>query len=464
MGQNLIKAAWGLDPMTFLDYGENQGNVQDDPRRRHNLEEAMRALETVLLLDYTNRQAKLLLGACLLDWTIGRPEEARNYFREVADSTPPDKWSQKARSTLGTLNFRRFSSDSPEEDAGDWIKLGPADPKALEQAEKRLLETVRRRGLLAFDHFVLGFGTNEQEAADHLVGLWPRLKQQCPDLAPQLLADLLSYLASTNSPLIAEFRDTLAGCVDHPEKLPGCRAYLEEVVQGDYQWSMNKGLYPLALEIMQAKRQVALKQPEIPFEEKDKVRLAFAFAKLERWREALTVYEELGDNPIYMGQMGPWGDPFKPFLPAVAAAACRVKLNLPPVELAGRFDFGPSCLCLHTRSVFAAMEDALWVAIGGKLMQLDLNLATNLQVALPVDGYVPLTALCVGPEQIWIGTEGAGLIEYDKAARKCRLMTEADGLLLNDIACLCQQGKVLWIGCGYGAGGLARLDLSSGRI
>jgi tetratricopeptide (TPR) repeat protein len=471
MGQNLIKASWGQDPMIALSHGQNQGNEQDHPRRRRNLEEATRALETVLLLDHTNRQAKLLLGACLLDWTIDRPEEARNYFREVANSTPPDKWSQKARSELGLLNFGRFGSDSPEDDAGDWIKLGPADPKALEQAEKRLLETVRRRGLLAFDHFVLGFGTNEPEAADHLVGLWPRLKQQCPDLAPQLLADLVSYLASTNSPVIAEFRDTLATCVDHPEKLPGWRAFLGTAALVDYQWVMNKGLYPLALEIMQAKRQVTLKQPEITFGEEDKVRLAFAFAKLERWREALTLFEELGENPIDMDRVGPWGDPFKPFLPAVAAAACRAKLNLPPVELAGTFDFGPPCLCLHTPSVFAATEDALWVAIGGRLLQLDLNLATNLQIALPVDGYVPLTALCVGPEQVWIGTEGAGLIEYDKVTRKCRLMTEADGLLLNDIACLCQQGKVLWIGCGHDAGGglgqpggLARLDLSSGRI
>jgi tetratricopeptide (TPR) repeat protein len=466
IGEDLMKASWGIDPALALIFGRNQLDPLDQARRRNNMEEAMRAFQTVLLLDHNNRKAKLYLGACLLDWTIGRPEEARNYFREVADSTPPDAWSKKALETLGMINFSEFGTAAPEENANDWLKEGPSSQKALEKAEKQLLGTVRKEGRLAFDYFMSGFATNQSLGADHLVRLWPKLKEQCPDLAPTLVADLVSYLVTTNSPVVDEFRQTLAASVNKPETITNRSAFFGTAVILDYEWSLEKKWPALAAEIMEAKRQAAGREPKIPLTDTDRIRLAFAYVNLERWRDALEVFEELGETPVNMDFNGPWGSPFRPFLPAAAAAECRAKLGLPPVQIAGRFDFGKPCLCLHTPSVFAATEDALWVAIGGKLLQLGFNLATNLEVALPVDSGVAFTAICVSPEQVWMGTESAGLIEYNTATRKCRVIAEADGLLRNDIGCLCRQGDVLWIGCGSSGrrGGLAKLDLRSGRV
>ena len=411
------------------------------------------------------------MGGCLQDWTIGRWDEARNYLQEVATSTPPDQWSKKAEFELRVHNdvLRGWQLWGPG--ARDQRRVGSADPKAVAEAENRLLETARSQGRTAFDSFVSGFGADKAAAADHLEKLWPQLKQRYPEAAPKLLADLVSFLVSTNSPIIAEFRQSVAGCVEHPEKVPDPRAYFYTVAAADYDWCMNRKLYSLAVELLQAKRDVGLKSPDLPFDEKNKVGLAFAYAKLKRWREALTLFEELGETPIDMDRLGPWGDPFKPFPPAAAAAACRAKLNLPPVKVAGRFDFGSPCLCLHTPSAFAAAEGGLWVAISGRLLQLDLNLATNLQVALPMDEGVPITTLCTGPERVWIGTQGAGLIEYNKSTRNCRLLTEAEGLLRNEIACLYQREDGLWIGCGRdtgynpsGPGGLARLDPVANRL
>ena len=471
MGRDLMKAAWGIDPAVTLSAGTSLGNELDHPRRRHNLQEAIRAFETVLLLDHTNRQAKLFLAGCLQDWTIGRWDEARYYFQEVANAIPPDQWAKKAQAELKFLNYMHSGNTTLAGNAGDLPGLGIVDPKALELAEKRLIETVRKESYAAFAHFVSEFGTNKAAAADHLETLWPRLKGECSDMVPELLANLLPYVVSTNSPIIAEFRQSLAESVRHPEKVIRCDRYLGTVALVDYEWCMNLRLYPLAVEILQAKREAARNAPGIPFNEKDKVRLAFAYVPLERWRDALTIFEELGEKPVNMDRPGPWGGFRKLFLPAPAAAACRRKLALPSFEIANRFDFGSPCLCLHTPSSFAADQDALWVAAGGKLLQLGFNLATNLQVALPVDESVPITALCLGPDQIWIGTGGAGLVEYNKATGKCRLMTEAEGLLRNDIACLCRQEKALWIGCGQDTGGavgkdggLARLDLAAGRL
>src|SRR5207245_90757 len=48
---------------------------------------------------------------------------------------------------------------------------------------------------------------------------------------------------------------------------------------------------------------------------------------------------------------------------------------------------------------------------------------------------------------------------------RCRVMTEKDGLLINHISSLCLRENTLWIGYARGrAGGLGRLDLSSGKI
>jgi hypothetical protein len=96
---------------------------------------------------------------------------------------------------------------------------------------------------------------------------------------------------------------------------------------------------------------------------------------------------------------------------------------------------------------------------------LDFDLKTNLVVNLPMDSSVPITALCLTSSNIWIGTSGAGLIEFEKASRQCRRFTETDGLMMDYLSSLCADGDLLWIGYGSGAsGGLGQLDLHSQKI
>ena len=89
------------------------------------------------------------------------------------------------------------------------------------------------------------------------------------------------------------------------------------------------------------------------------------------------------------------------------------------------------------------------------------RIGTNLIVNLPIDSYVPISCVCIGAQKIWIGTGGAGLVEYDKDSRKCRRLTQADGLMLDNVTDLHQAGDSLWIGYG---GGLGRLDLPTQKL
>jgi hypothetical protein len=98
-------------------------------------------------------------------------------------------------------------------------------------------------------------------------------------------------------------------------------------------------------------------------------------------------------------------------------------------------------------------------------MHLDFDLQTNFTAAILAANAAPITVLCVGASNLWIGTGGGGLIELDKATRQTRTFTEKDGLLMDYVSALQLDGNTLWIGYGNEAkGGLGQLDLGSGRF
>src|SRR5205823_3637353 len=100
-----------------------------------------------------------------------------------------------------------------------------------------------------------------------------------------------------------------------------------------------------------------------------------------------------------------------------------------------------------------------------KLSHLGFDLHTNKTSQLPISADAPITCLCIGPQRLWVGTAGEGLIEHDKLTGASRLLTEKDGLLINYISSLCLHDDTLWIGYGRErAGGLGRFDLPTGKI
>jgi hypothetical protein len=305
------------------------------------------------------------------------------------------------------------------------------------------------------------------------------MKQEFPNLTGVILPQLLVLQTGTNSPLLAEFRQTLSTCVADPASFPKVSQFIRAAAFSGYDWCMKNKMYSLTAEIMLAKAQVAPKDLDcwnLLFPERtDHVRLLYAYAREEKWREALLVCEGLGDYPVVMDFEGPWGKGLSMFQPRNAAATLRDRLHLPPLNPTNIFEFPTNQLCMHTPSSremfevdpasFQATEDGLWLAIGGKLLHLDLDLRTNLQVALPVPEDTPLVSLCLSPDHIWVGTRGAGVIACDKSSSACRSFTQANGLLQDDITCLFPAGDNLWIGSGnQNLGGLARLDFATDRV
>ena len=162
----------GSDPDLVWVMDNWQIDSQAAARKKRNLEEAIRAFETVVLLEPSNCQAKMYIAACLRNPVIARLDEARNYYREIIEESHQDKWTALAEQALGItfLDSQLQTIESPEaavrwyesaaaqttntfaaafyskqiEGVETEITVNAADtPKAKELAEQRLFDSIQ---------------------------------------------------------------------------------------------------------------------------------------------------------------------------------------------------------------------------------------------------------------------------------------------------------------------------------
>jgi hypothetical protein len=499
--------------LTITETDHDLDPVQANKRER-NLQEAIRAFQTVLLLDPGNRQAKIYLSRCLRFTRFNRVEEARGYYREIIEDPTRDQWTEIARQAL-VRTFENWNGrvDNPQEKAR-WFEgalgqnsnspvaefyraqaqLAERDlaiargegPKVEELAETRLLEGLRSLddalhgrpgsfGLhLALEDYLKSFGTNDATNGQRLAELLPKLTNQYPQLEPYLLAAVVTFQVDTNAPIEREFQQRLSQLGEHPNLILNPTQFWGNVPGDIYTWAYGHKLFGLASQAMETKLRAAIGNAALSTgTNEDRIALAFSRMAAEQWQAALDIFNGFSNRPVVMSSQGPWGQPLESVLTANQAALCIQKLGGRTVHDQREFQMGKPCFCLCSPSAFAVEENGLWIGIDGQLLHLDFDLRTNLIVTLP--SQADITSLIAGPASIWIGTDGKGLIEVDKATHKCRVYTEKDGLMMENIASLCLGGRVLWIGYGrrtyeYVAsgksseGGLGLLDLSSGHF
>jgi hypothetical protein len=503
-GREMMRSVTGADlaPMNFsLVWPTYQYDV-DSPEaamRHRNAEEAIRAFETVLLLEPDNREAKMYLAVCFRGPTINRVDEARNYYREIIENGVEDQWSELAQKAL-RASFENTSSEEQirwleaatehgtNSSAAEFFRreaeaartnavLNSEGPKAQELAAAQILDNITNSWLeivrvgVATDEracigdFVKTFGTNQAAAAQRLVELYPKLKAQAPELAPYLLALFVTVQADTNSPVAVEFQRMVEQLAEHPDQVFKPDKFWWHIWPA-YEWSCDHKLYGTAARLLEGKISAAALYPKHVWgiKDDDKLGLAYAYLGMQQWEKALKIFETYSNQPVRMGNEGPWGQMFSIVSTSKQAAYCRQKIGLSMARNSREFDLGKPVARLGYLAPFAADVDGLWTCINGQLLHSDFGLKTNLVVNLP-DPFAPVTVLCISPTTVWIGTAGAGLIEFDKATHKVRQLTEKDGLMMDFISSLDLTGDTLWIGYGNeSGGGLGRLDLPTRRL
>lgn len=480
------------------------GNWTQDPqlatRQQRNVEEAVRAFETVLLLEPTNRQAKICLAACYRTAMDLHPDRALDYYREIIDEPVQDIRSNLARQALGqTLDgfssqqqLRWLQSAAANATNAAAIAFYTKEAEAVAKeitidsgntsesgqlAQQRLFDEIhsfktyiqKYSGFywnnLGLNDYVKASHWDKTTAAQKLEQMLPMLQKREPELAPYLLATVLTFQVNSNTPLVEEFQQTLDDCVKHPEHVLRPVDFLNEIQWPVYDWCFEKTNYLLAVNLMEKERQAYTNGLAIHFDDMDEIKLGYAYLAVERWRDALDVFASFTNRAVQASSGGPWGRAFQPIQTDKLAAYCRGKLGLDTAQDPRLFNIGKPVLCLCSPSTFAVDNDVLWVGISGHLLRLDFNLRTNFDVTLPTDETIPVTALCVTPSEIWIGTGGAGLLEFDKTSHQFHRFKQADGLMMDNLSCLELSGDSLWIGYASAtAGGLGELKLPSRKL
>jgi hypothetical protein len=479
-------------------------------RRVRNTKEAVRSFETVLLLDPTNREARIGLATCFRKTSIERLDDARDYYRQVIDAPSEDRWSNIARQAL----VRSFDWPNISESKLQWFEnaaSGTANPAAVafykaqakraaedatirrggtseaeRLAEERLFErltsfdTLIHGGLgtysadMGMDPFAKALGNDRALVARRLANLYPKIRAQFPDSAPYFLASIVTFQVETNAPIIAEFERTLDWCVEHADKIryKGI-TFWSHLRSAVYYWASDHHYNEVALKVLETISRAAAVDPaaKSSFDgDKDRLELAFCYLACQRWSNSLSIFKLYTNRPIEMGGRGPWGPAFTIVLPNKQSAFCREKLGLPKLIDPREFELGEPCLHFHDpkrysrtwgpNPVIAAAPDGLWIGIGDELMCLDFDLHTNFVAQMTSGITSPISAIYVGSSNVWLGTGGSGLIEFDKAKKKTQHFTEDDGLLMNYVSALRVIGDTLWIGYGNeSGGGLGKLDL-----
>lgn len=177
---------------------------EEEIKRRRTMEEAIRAFQTVLLLDPENQQAKVYLAAVVRRDPIGHIDEARDIYRQLIESPVQDRWSAQAKDALSgsffgqpvsaklewfTLAAQQNTNSAVDRfyqqqiaEARTWLVLNQKDtPEARELAAKFLFDgmtqwekEINTKDQVLGDYvpgieqFVRAFGTNLAAAGDRL--------------------------------------------------------------------------------------------------------------------------------------------------------------------------------------------------------------------------------------------------------------------------------------------------------
>jgi tetratricopeptide (TPR) repeat protein len=339
---NAIATIWASD---YLYKSVEIRSARTPEKLMSALDEATRVFESILLLDPENNAAKMRLAGCLLfesehwggtkrDNREERAARAKEYYREVIATEDPE-YANEARVNLaiscggleGVEMLRRFAADAPDPKAKARFAYYRRD--LLQYLEHHLLveavmpqlrllliddlNDVRKNSgesvSVSYDGVLFAYRFDQDEREKIINKLLPELLEKFPDLKPYILLAAAGEQTTTNSPVTAQFMDSLRNCEEHPELVWHSSNYfthlsstLEE--ENDvrdhggctlYQRTFDNHQYATVVTEAWARQKAAGKGLAPPLTLIGKTRLAESYLALKQWKEALDVFNELPD-------------------------------------------------------------------------------------------------------------------------------------------------------------------------
>lgn len=269
---------------------EEATDQQDFARFRRNAEEAIKAFETVLLLEPTNREAKVCLAVCYCDPVIASLDKARNLYREVIEYPVQDVWTGAAEQGL-LWTFSQWNPDEKtrwfaaaalqntnsaldafyQQNATNDAAMDSSDEKAVALVETQQLQRIRSckqyldggtgsnyspgfvySSDFGLDQLFTAFSDDNSRDRE-LAKFLPKMESEFPELAPHLAAAVLKCVRNTNSPVVAEFQKQLEWCLTHTNQIYHPETFWQSACSA-LEWLFYYRQYDLALETLEGYR------------------------------------------------------------------------------------------------------------------------------------------------------------------------------------------------------------------
>lgn len=481
---NRAKELTGLSVRTnenkrYLTSAARVGVAQTHDREKQlaNAKEAVKALDSVLLLDPENFEARMF-AAYIIDSFDGR-EQARNYAQEALARAPDGRWADIARGIIahtylmsreaGAAEYlEKLEANTADEAIQSEIvsvretvvelavregrmpreKLAPVTEQALSRFLKGHYEHSLKTGepmYVDYNGLLHLHNHDNVKTSAHVNRLLPGFRQQFPLRDLDILGAAIGWQVETNA---APIREAVAMLRDARTEAPSLtRLKRKSLRESICRPLMHFGFQRAPEIFLEAYFTAnALAGWEESGGDHVKVMLVYAYEKLGRRDEALEVLDSFGRRQVRMGSEGPWGKANEYFLPADKASELRNQ----PIKLKTSVA-GP--IAHSTTPIFSSVDnDTIWFVGANTLHRANLSGATDKKFNLPNKEEQPPTAIAHDASRVYIGTYGGGLISFDKQTESITQFRIDQGLLVDTVTALHHEGSQLWIGYGYGAG------------
>jgi len=450
--------------------------------RHHNLAEAIKAFEAVLVLQPTNQEAKCCMAECLENPVMNQIEKARELYREVVDENPRKEsasqaktrllmsfngpwptvkaaWYQEAATKCSNPDAKSYFQEQAEgaskyvENLNHRNDALPVDATTFSKATSNLLANLKRPNYAlcsAVDTFAGEFGTNTVAAAKAATDVLPELEGLYPDRRLELRASVVAVQADINAPIVSEFRETLKSLMAQPKAMEHPDDFWREVRDDLRRWCYRKGCLDLAEVIVNQELQT--RAPGARYFDDQKLVLGLESYRFHNWTNALRILQTYSNCPVELGSSLRTEDGLSLFYGTILTEPyvmeCEKHLNLTHVRDAREFDIGSAFADLDEQGNFDADENGVWVAQYSRLRHLRADGSIDYAFPLPIPKDTAVNCVLHCDDCLWLGTAGLGLLQVSKADGTCKRFTTENGLLMNSVRRLARKGDTWWSGYG----------------
>ena len=475
---------------------------EENQKRIENIKEAIQAFENAIILDSKCYEAQLLLGVCLCDSNIADYKRGRECLLEVFAGSNDEKLRSIARFQLGKSYLvegdnekdkdkhiylwetsydilERLLEEIKNPEHRSWIlgNMSDLDQKLSSSGKRteqerldfqkiRILngceEAIKRNseGLpiwpYGFSRYYFNntsqiFMADKIKTTNHYFNIVQDIRELYPSLLPYFI---ITYVIEqkTDPNRIEMLLKSMKEVRNNTKLVCDYNTYCRDSLQEVLGWAMSQNEFDLAILAGNMIIQALNNGMSIAKTDQDYITtcLGYAYMQKEEWNKALTLFEKKEGKEISMYAAGPWGEQNSIVVVNNLIKICKQNIsgvitkNNKPME----YQINEPFLKIGNMGSFDIDKGTIWFASDKNLYSYIQAEKIQQKAEFNLNVKNEITCITISGENIWFGTDGDGLYDYNYISGNLHRYSEDDGLPLENITSLFYYPNKLWIGFG----------------